>query len=118
MVEEFDEMVRPVLGADIRLDTDGNRAQGSIEADPSQLEQVLMNLVGKAIKFSSPNGRICIEARRTLDEIEFAVRDSGVGIAKSRRDEDRGFVPRGVRRHRRCADARDRRRPRSRCATR
>jgi CheY-like chemotaxis protein len=51
--------------------------------DRERILQVLINLVGNAIKFSSHGGRVRIEAKRTLDEIEFAVRDSGTGIARS-----------------------------------
>ncbi len=50
--------------------------------DRDRILQVLMNLVGNAIKFSPANSRIRLEARRTGDEIEIAVRDSGVGISQ------------------------------------
>ena len=70
----------------IRLEAVLGESQLVAYCDHDRILQVLMNLVGNAIKFSNPNGRIRIEARRTLDEIEFAVRDSGVGIAKSQLD--------------------------------
>ncbi len=54
--------------------------------DRDRVLQVLMNLVGNAIKFSSRGGHVRIRARRTFDEIEFAVSDSGAGIAKSQLD--------------------------------
>ena len=54
--------------------------------DRDRILQVLMNLVGNAIKFSRLDSRVSVEARRTLDEIEFAVRDSGDGIAQSQLD--------------------------------
>ena len=70
----------------IQLETVLDESQLVAYCDHDRILQVLMNLVGNAIKFSSPNGRIRIEARRTLDEIEFAVHDSGAGIAKSQLD--------------------------------
>lgn len=67
----------------IQLETVLDESQLVAYCDRDRILQVLMNLVGNAIKFSSHNGRIRIEARRTLDEIELAVRDSGAGIANS-----------------------------------
>jgi PAS domain S-box-containing protein len=67
----------------IQLETVVDESQLVAYCDRDRILQVLMNLVGNAIKFSGHNGRIRIEARRTLDEIEFAVRDSGPGIAKA-----------------------------------
>jgi CheY-like chemotaxis protein len=49
--------------------------------DRHRILQVLTNLIGNALKFSSRNGTIHIEARRQGNHIEFAVRDTGVGIA-------------------------------------
>jgi PAS domain S-box-containing protein len=51
--------------------------------DRDRILQVLMNLVGNAIKFSPANGLVRIEARRKGDEIELAVRDSGEGMEKT-----------------------------------
>lgn len=53
--------------------------------DPGRLRQVLINLVGNAIKFT-PQGEVVIdvvEERRDGDDIElrFAVTDTGIGIA-------------------------------------
>ncbi len=70
----------------IQLETVADEPHMVAFCDRDRILQVLMNLVGNAIKFSSRNSRIRIEARRTLDEIEFAVRDSGAGIAKSQLD--------------------------------
>ncbi|MBX3470248.1 MAG: PAS domain-containing protein [Planctomycetes bacterium] len=50
-------------------------------ADPVRLEQVLVNLLTNAARYTPPGGRIEVEARRRGDEAEVAVRDSGVGIA-------------------------------------
>lgn len=42
-----------------------------------------MNLVGNAIKFSPAHGVVRIEAKRTRDHIELAVRDAGAGMSPS-----------------------------------
>jgi signal transduction histidine kinase/CheY-like chemotaxis protein/ligand-binding sensor domain-containing protein len=56
-----------------------------VVADPARLRQILMNLVGNAIKFT-PRGQVALEVSvesRTGDHVllHFAVRDTGIGIA-------------------------------------
>jgi signal transduction histidine kinase/CheY-like chemotaxis protein len=58
-----------------------------LRGDPGRLRQVLLNLVGNAIKFT-PRGEIALEvtARPTKDasvELHFAVRDTGIGMTPS-----------------------------------
>jgi two-component system, sensor histidine kinase and response regulator len=60
--------------------------------DPDRLRQVLINLLGNASKFTEPGGRIDLVVRaveRKGDRIvlEFAVKDTGIGIAKERQGE-------------------------------
>jgi PAS domain S-box-containing protein len=50
-------------------------------ADPTRLEQIVVNLLGNAIKYTEPGGRIGLEAEREGAEALIAVRDSGVGIS-------------------------------------
>ncbi len=59
-----------------------NRVTSSvIHCDPLRLRQILINLVGNAIKFTD-EGSILIESRETEDGTELSVVDSGIGIAK------------------------------------
>jgi len=57
-----------------------------LQADQRHCKQVLFNLIHNAIKFTPQGGTVRISARRLLDrdEVEIAVRDSGVGIASER----------------------------------
>jgi PAS domain S-box-containing protein len=59
--------------------------------DPARLHQIIMNLVGNAVKFTS-RGQITVSARfvRETEEqaiIEFAVKDTGIGIPADKLDK-------------------------------
>ncbi|MEQ1633294.1 MAG: response regulator [Planctomycetota bacterium] len=58
----------------------------TILGDATRLRQVLVNLVGNAMKFTS-RGEIAIEVQAGSgpDEIRFAVRDTGIGISEEAR---------------------------------
>ena len=63
------------------IDIPGALSAATFQGDPMRLRQILVNLVGNAIKFT-PAGSVNIQVRR--DEralLHFAVRDSGIGIA-------------------------------------
>lgn len=57
----------------------------TIVGDPNRLRQLLTNLVGNAVKFTS-NGEIVINAESHVEgdkhRLHFAVRDTGIGISK------------------------------------
>jgi two-component system, OmpR family, sensor histidine kinase KdpD len=49
-------------------------------ADPALLEQVLVNLLDNAVKYSPPGGIISVSGRPAGDRVELSVSDEGVGI--------------------------------------
>jgi PAS domain S-box-containing protein len=55
-----------------------------IEADPVRLSQILVNLLGNAVKFSGENSTIAIELAQSGDTAIITVRDNGIGIAAAR----------------------------------
>jgi two-component system phosphate regulon sensor histidine kinase PhoR len=56
------------------------RGLPKVRADASRLEQVLVNLIHNAVKFTRPGGEVVLSAQAEGDFVRFAVRDSGVGI--------------------------------------
>lgn len=62
----------------IKLSVDA--CQESIKADGSRLIQVIVNLLGNAVKFSPPNSTITVAAFRCGDCLEVQVTDQGRGI--------------------------------------
>ncbi|MBR0645809.1 sensor histidine kinase [Plastoroseomonas hellenica] len=48
--------------------------------DPVLLDQILGNLIDNAVKFSGPDGKVAISARREGPEVAIAVEDDGPGI--------------------------------------
>jgi signal transduction histidine kinase/ActR/RegA family two-component response regulator len=51
-----------------------------VRGDPMRLRQVLVNLLGNAVKFTA-GGEISLNAAACDSGVEFSVRDSGIGIA-------------------------------------
>ena len=70
----------------------GERVEVDVEeemtafVDPERLGHMLRNLIENAIKFSD-EGAIIISARRTGDEVEITVADSGIGIEADRMED-------------------------------
>jgi len=54
--------------------------QQRVIADQSKLEQVLINLVDNAIKYTPPNGSIAISALDAGNLLKISVTDTGIGI--------------------------------------
>ena len=51
-----------------------------VDIDEMRLEQVLVNLIHNAVKFTHPGGRVVLTAKAEKDRIQISVSDTGVGI--------------------------------------
>jgi len=84
LVEETVELLAPRAhdkGIEIASYVD-DRVPAQVIGDAARLRQVLLNLAGNAIKFTETGGvAVTVEPGIWPDEIELAVRDTGVGIA-------------------------------------
>jgi len=81
VVRSASQIVQPLAEAkqiDIVLEAD--RAPYGVCGDGARLQQVTWNLLSNAIKFTPDRGVVKVRLRRTDDEVEIVVSDSGQGI--------------------------------------
>jgi signal transduction histidine kinase len=57
--------------------------QVKVFLDEARVQQVLINLISNAIKFSMPNSIIRIRAIKVDQKIQITVSDSGIGISEN-----------------------------------
>jgi PAS domain S-box-containing protein len=66
-------------GIDLVVETGGDEAL--VSGDPDRLQQVVLNLVSNAIKFTPPGGRVEARLARAGAHLELIVKDNGQGIS-------------------------------------
>lgn len=66
--------------ADITLRVECEKDLPEVQVDAQRLEQVLVNLIHNAVKFTRPGGEVVLLAGAADGGVRFAVRDTGVGI--------------------------------------
>ncbi|HEX6202461.1 MAG TPA: ATP-binding protein [Thermoanaerobaculia bacterium] len=69
----------------------GTGARLTVRGDAQRLEQVFVNLLSNAVRYTEPEGSIAVEAARRGGQVAVTVRDTGVGL--SGEDFERIFEP-------------------------
>ncbi|MDB5581224.1 MAG: torS [Bradyrhizobium sp.] len=84
LAEAFEDAinsVRPAAQArGVSIESDLDVEVGIVRADPDRLEQVALNLLNNAVKFTPSGGRVSLRMRRSGETVEIDVTDSGIGI--------------------------------------
>jgi signal transduction histidine kinase len=82
VVREVMTSIQPIARVSgVRLDHTGCETPLWLTADAGRLEQVLINLVGNALKFTPAGGAVRVEVRREPQSVWVGVHDSGIGIS-------------------------------------
>jgi PAS domain S-box-containing protein len=74
-----DDVRSQAIAKDIDLTIDVPRTPVVVSADATHVRQVLLNLIGNAVKFTDV-GRVAVTVRRATGWAEIAVADTGIGI--------------------------------------
>jgi PAS domain S-box-containing protein len=83
-VSEIRDSYSPLAEAKgLRLECTSQEAAATAWMDRSQIERVLSNLIGNAVKFTPRGGVIAVTASTSGGEVCFAVADTGPGIPQS-----------------------------------
>ncbi|HTU57583.1 MAG TPA: 7TM diverse intracellular signaling domain-containing protein, partial [Polyangiales bacterium] len=77
-MEPLEELARR---AGVKLSLELSDEDLLVHADGLRLKQVLINLLGNAIKFSDGRGSVQVRAEQTGSDCVFSVSDQGIGIA-------------------------------------
>ena len=91
-LSELARMVQPQAeGKDLafRLETQG-RVPAWVQADAKRLRQILINLLGNAVRFTN-RGAVVLRVDCRHEVVRFEVEDTGIGIAPQ--DQERIFQP-------------------------
>ncbi len=81
VLDHIIESMRPLAAAkQIELRRDPSVPSPTLFIDKDKITQVLINLVGNAIKFTKERGRVTLSAQAEDREIVFRVTDTGTGI--------------------------------------
>ncbi|MDB4985335.1 MAG: putative two-component sensor [Myxococcaceae bacterium] len=70
-------------GVALTLELEPTLRRAPLVADALRVKQVLINLIGNAVKFSEGRGQVCVTVgvHQTERDFRFFVRDQGIGIA-------------------------------------
>jgi len=79
--QQVNELTKVAADKKLKLEFKKPRkALPTVIADPDKLEDVVLNLVDNAIKYTPSGGKIQVSVSAGPNEIEFCVKDSGIGI--------------------------------------
>jgi two-component system, OmpR family, phosphate regulon sensor histidine kinase PhoR len=64
----------------VRIDVFPVPAQAILLADPAQMDRMLLNLIGNAVKFTPERGRVGVSVQVGPDQLVLRVDDTGIGV--------------------------------------
>jgi signal transduction histidine kinase len=86
LIEQFIRVINTqdnlALKKDIEIEFNRPKSDIIIEADEARLEQVWINLLNNAIKYTNEHGVVTIDIKKTNKDIEVSIADTGIGMSK------------------------------------
>ncbi|EEG78729.1 two-component system histidine kinase PnpS [Dethiobacter alkaliphilus] len=76
-----------VAKQELSVDIDTPENISAVTGNRDRIQQVLINLLGNAISFTPPGGKITLSAKDVGDKVEVQVTDTGMGIPPEEQDK-------------------------------
>lgn len=76
----YERLAEQARRAGIKMEIDIDEELPPVLADTPRLEQVFVNLIHNAIKFTPEGGSIIVSAKKHKGVIRFSIKDTGIGI--------------------------------------
>jgi PAS domain S-box-containing protein len=87
VLTEMESLLLPqIRDAGLTLDIAECSPSVRVVADAERLRQIMLNLLGNAVKFTPRGGCIRVECVEEASEVRIMVRDTGIGIPPDKRD--------------------------------
>jgi len=80
LIRETVAAFQPPAQGSLKLETSLSEGLPSLELDPERMRQVLSNLIGNALRYTPPEGKIKISLVESISDIIVSIQDSGPGI--------------------------------------
>lgn len=93
LLREAVDRAREHHGETHRITLDATAGLGTVRGDAVRLDQVLLNLLDNAVKYSPRGGEVAVVAREDRGRVRVTVRDEGIGLPPG--SEEAIFAPFG-----------------------
>ena len=86
LVKSYMMIMHDAESKGVRL-TRGDKTELSVLADRDRLQQVIMNLLTNAVKFTEPGGKIVLYTEKDPQFVKIHIKDTGIGIPSEKVDQ-------------------------------
>lgn len=80
LINAFERLAEQAKRANVHMEIDLDGELPPVLADTPRLEQVFVNLIHNAIKFTPKGGTISVSAKKRKRSVRFSIKDTGIGI--------------------------------------
>lgn len=83
IIRDIVEFMEPML-VEKKVTVHCTLEQATVLGDKGLLREMAMNLIDNAVKYNLPGGHVYVSVRKRGDHVDFAVKDTGIGIPEDK----------------------------------